>query len=269
MPLLRSDGLDVHYTLADHTDPWAGAATILLYHGFGRNLEFWRRWVPLLSRDYRVLRIDARGCGKTSVPPPTTPYTVDGLIEDVLAVLDHLEIDQVHWGAEASGGHVGMALALAHPRRVASLTLCNTPFQLPASQNDLFVPEEIERYGLGHWATKTLERRLDIDKVDREWIEWSTAEFAKVPPHVAIAQHDMIARANLLPRLHEVGQPVLVMAGQNSKIAPQEQMDTMSRQLPHAKLVLFEGYGQGIAFTAPERCVAQMRVFLQSLVPPG
>ena len=75
----------------------------------------------------------------------------------------------------------------------------------------------------------------------------------------------MIARANLLPRLHEIRQPVLVMAGRNSKIAPQEQMDTMSRQLPHAKLVLFEGYGQGIAFTAPERCVAQMRSFLQSI----
>jgi len=191
------------------------------------------------------------------------------LVDDVLAVLDHLGIDNVHWGAEASGGHVGMALALAHPNRVASLTLCNTPFQLPASANDLFVPDEIRRFGLGYWATKTLERRLDVDRIDREWIDWSTAEFAKVPPHVAIAQHDMIAGANLLPRLSEVSQPVLVMAGRNSKIAPQEQMSTMSRHLPHAKLVLFEGYGQGIAFTAPERCVTQMLEFLQSLPQPA
>jgi len=269
MPFVESDGLDIHYTLADHTDPWVDAPTVLLYHGFGRNLAFWRRWVPLLSRDHRVLCIDARGCGRTSVPPPTSPYTVDALVSDVLAVLDHLDIDHVHWGAEASGGHVGMALALARPHRVASLTLCNTPFQLPASANDLFVPEEVERFGLGHWAAKTLERRLDIDRIDREWVDWSLAEFAKVPPHVAIAQHDMIARANLLPRLREVSQPVLVMAGRNSKIAPREQMDTMTRQLPHAQLVLFEGYGQGIAFTAPEVCVERMRSFLRSLAPAG
>jgi len=265
MAVVRVGDVGVHYAFADYTDPWRSAETILLYHGFGRNLEFWRRWVPLLARDYRILRIDARGCGGSSVPPPTVPYTVDALVQDAIGVLDHLGIARVHWGAEASGGHVGMALALAHPERVSSLTLCNTPFQLPASTNDLFVPEEVERFGLGHWATKTLERRLDLDKIDRGWVEWSTGEFAKVPPRIAIAQHDMIARANLLPRLGSIARPVLVMAGRNSKIAPQEQMATMSQQLPHAKLVLFEGYGQGIAFTAPERCVAEMRTFLQEL----
>ncbi len=265
MPVIRVGEVDVHYELADFTDPWRSAPTVLLYHGFGRNLEFWRRWVPLLARDYRVLRIDARGCGGSSAPPPSVPYTVAALLEDVLAVLDRLAIERVHWGAEASGGHVGMALALEHPERVASLTLCNTPFQLPASANDLFIPEEVERFGLGHWATKTLERRLDIDKIDRGWIDWSIGQFARVPARIAIAQHDMITRANLLPRLGSITQPVLVMAGRNSKIAPQEQMATMASQLPHAKLVLFEGYGQGIAFTAPERCVAEMRGFLQSL----
>ncbi|RPI48578.1 MAG: alpha/beta hydrolase, partial [Betaproteobacteria bacterium] len=124
-------------------------------------------------------------------------------------------------------------------------------------------PEEVEELGLGHWATKTLERRIDTARVDPGWIAWSIAEFAKVPPHVAIAQHDMIARANLLPRLGAVTQPVLVMAGSNSKIAPEAQMTTMAQQLPRAKLVLFESYGQGIAFSAPERCVAEMRAFLQ------
>ena len=52
---------------------------------------------------------------------------------------------------------VGMALALAHPDRVASLTLCSTPFQLPASANDLFVPEKVEKFGLGQRTAKTLE----------------------------------------------------------------------------------------------------------------
>jgi 3-oxoadipate enol-lactonase len=265
MAILRVGEVDLHFQFAEYTDPWGRAETILLYHGFGRNLAFWQPWVPLLARDYRVLRIDARGCGGSSTPPPGAPYDVELLVGDVLAVLDHLGIEEVHWGAEASGGHIGMAVALAHPERIASLTLCNTPFQLPASANDLFVPAEVEQYGLGHWAIKTLERRIDIAKVSRAWIDWSIAEFAKVPAHVAIAQHDMIARANLLPRLAEVTQPVLVMAGRNSKIAPQEQMATMSSTLPHAKLVLFENYGQGIAFSAPERCVAEMRAFLQDL----
>jgi 3-oxoadipate enol-lactonase len=152
MPHARvDDGVDIHYQVTDYTDPWRTAATVLLHHGFGRNMEFWRAWVPLLAGEYRVVRIDARGCGESTVPPPGSPYTLDMMVKDALGVMDHLGIERVHWGAEASGGHVGLALALAHRERVASLSLCNTPFQLPQSSNDLFVPEEVEKLGLGHY----------------------------------------------------------------------------------------------------------------------
>ena len=57
----------------------------------------------------------------------------------------------------------------------------------------------------------------------------------------------------------------LVMAGVNSKIAPREQMEKMRDALPNAKLVLFEGYTQGIAFSAPQRCVREMLTFIAEL----
>ena len=262
MPFAHVGDIDIHYALDDYTDPWRSSDTVLLHHGFGRNMEFWREWVPLLARHFRVLRLDARGCGRTTVPPRGAPYELDMLVQDAVGLLDCLGITRVHWAAEASGGHVGLALALAHPERISSLTLCNTPFRLPQSANDNFVPREIEELGLGYWARKTLHNRIDVDCVDPGWIEWSIAEFDKTPRHIAIAQHDMIARGNLLPRLPQVRVPVLVMAGNKSSIAPREQMTEMQRQLPQAKLVLFEGYGQGIAFSAPERCVTEMRAFI-------
>ena len=265
MALARLGSVSIHYDVTDYTDPWRASETVLLHHGFGRNLNFWREWVPLLARHYRVLRVDARGCGESPAPPRGAPYTLDLLMQDAVGVMDHLGIERVHWCAEASGGHVGLAVALAHPQRIASLTLCNTPFQLPQSANDNFSETEVEELGLGFWARKTLPNRIDIDKVTAEWMEWSIAEHDKTPRHVAIAQHAMIAQGNLLPRLHEVSAPVLVMAGSGSKIAPKEQMIQMRDALPHAKLVLFEGYTQGIAFSAPERCVNEMRLFLDSL----
>jgi 3-oxoadipate enol-lactonase len=265
MATARIGDIDIHYDVADYTDPWRDSETILLHHGFARNLQFWREWVPLLARDYRVVRLDARGCGKTTVPPYGAPYTMELMMRDALGLMDHLGIERVHWGAEASGGHVGLAIAIAHPERIASLTLCNTPFQVPKSFMDNFVAEEVEKFGLGYWARKTLQNRIDVDKISPEWIEWSTAEFDKTPHHIAIAQHEMIAQGNIYPRLHEVRAPVLLMAGVKSSIAPKEQMTQMQQQLPQAKLVLFEGYGQGIAFMVPERCVAEMRTFLKSL----
>lgn len=267
MPFARVGDLDIHYEVSDYTDPWREPETVLLHHGFARNLEFWRRWVPLLARDYRVLRLDSRGCGQTTVPPPGAPYTLDMMVEDAVGLLDHLGLNQVHWAAEASGGIVGMATALAHPERIASLTLCNTPVRLPKATNDLFVVNEVERFGLGYWARKTITGRIDVEKVSPEWIEWSIEQHDKTPRHIGIIQHEIMAQGDFYPRLHEIRAPVLVMAGMNSKTAPQEQMKQMEEQMPHAKLVLFEGYGQGIAFMAPERCVAEMRAFLKENFP--
>lgn len=265
MPHACIGDIDIHYEISDFTEPWRRSETVFLHHGFARNLHFWRAWVPSLAHDYCVVRLDARGCGASTIPPPGSTYTLDMMMADALGLMDHLGIERVHWGAEASGGHVGLAAAIAHPDRIASLTLCNTPFQLPKSTNALFIPDEVARLGVGHWARKTLTRRIDVDKVDPRWIEWSTAQFDACAPHSAIAQHAMIAAGDLFPRLREVRAPVLVMAGKNSKIAPQSQMTQMQAQLPQAKLVLFEGYGQGIAFSAPERCVAEMKAFLADL----
>src|SRR5262245_64853495 len=69
---VRVGDLDIHYDLADYTVPWRETPpqTFLLYHGYARNMLFWRPWVPLLAADYRVLWFDARGCGETTKPAP-------------------------------------------------------------------------------------------------------------------------------------------------------------------------------------------------------
>jgi pimeloyl-ACP methyl ester carboxylesterase len=257
----------IHFDLADYSDPWKEPETVLLHHGFARNLEFWRSWVPLLAGDYRVLRYDSRGHGKTTIPPPGAPYTLDQMVDNAVALIQALEIDKVHWVGEASGGIVGMAVALAHPERIASLTLCNTPFRLPSTTNELFVPEEVQAHGLSYWARKTLHNRLDVDKVAPQWIAWSTEQFDRTPPHIAIAEHKMLEAGDFYSRLHEIRHPVLIMAGDQGKIAPKEQMEQMAAQMPNARLHLFQGYRQGIAFTAPEQCVAQMRAFLAGIPP--
>jgi pimeloyl-ACP methyl ester carboxylesterase len=68
----RIGDIDIHYHLADFTEPWRAppAETFLLYSGYCRSLEFWHAWVPLLGRDYRVLRMDPRGYGSSGKPAP-------------------------------------------------------------------------------------------------------------------------------------------------------------------------------------------------------
>ena len=81
--------------------------------------------------DAAVLRFNSRGCGNTTPPVPGAPYTMDQLVGDAIGLLDKLGIERAHWVGESSGGIVGIATALAHPARLHTLTLCNTPFKVP------------------------------------------------------------------------------------------------------------------------------------------
>ena len=67
MPLLnRTAGVSIHYEINDFTDPWADRPYLLLQHGNGRSARFWYRWIPYLSRHYKVIRPDMRGLGRST-----------------------------------------------------------------------------------------------------------------------------------------------------------------------------------------------------------
>ena len=120
----RVNGTDIHFHLADYTDPWRADSveTFLMYPGYCRNIEFWHAWVPLLARDYRVLRMDPRGYGHSGKPAAGEGVDLDQSIQDALGLMDALGIERVHWVGESTGGKVGMAIALQSPGRIASIT---------------------------------------------------------------------------------------------------------------------------------------------------
>lgn len=268
MPTVPVGDITINYELADYTDPWRESETFLLYHGYARNMSFWYAWVPLLGRSYRVLRFDARGCGQTTAPPPGASYSIEQLAGDAVGLLDHLGIGRVHWVGESSGGIVGLAAALSHPDRIASLTLCNTPFRIPGAIVDTYAVGEtshgaaIEKYGVGEWCRKTLPYRLDVGKAPPDMGEWYAREMDRTPKHVAIALHELFSSGDFWPHLPTVRAPTLILVGANSPIARREQMEQMQERMPKARLVVFEGYGHGINLLAPERCVAEIRSFL-------
>src|SRR5580698_10642153 len=98
-------GLKLAYRTYDFTDPWRNAPTILLQHGFGRHGGFWYKWIPYLSRFYRLLVPDTRGFGQSrSGFSIGTGFSLDDLAADIPRILDAAGVDQVHYVGEALGG---------------------------------------------------------------------------------------------------------------------------------------------------------------------
>ena len=64
MPTAKLDEtLEMYYEDDDYTDPWRAPETVVLHHGNAKSSRLWYAWVPLLARQYRVVRLDARGFG--------------------------------------------------------------------------------------------------------------------------------------------------------------------------------------------------------------
>ena len=97
---------------------------VVLSHVIGSSLVMWEPQMEVLNERYHVLRYDTRGLGSSSAP--NEPYSMEMLVADAAALLDAVEFDRVHWVGLSLGAMIGMGLAINHPDRLRSLTLCDS-----------------------------------------------------------------------------------------------------------------------------------------------
>jgi pimeloyl-ACP methyl ester carboxylesterase len=254
-----AEGLSLHCAADDYLWPWEAPTPVLMMHGFARNATFWNRWVPAIAESRRVYRPDLLGCGASDVPAAGYHFTPDTIAGEILAVLDSLSLSRVHWVGESSGGIIGLLLAATHPARIASLVLCNTPTRIPDEIRGIYslgkdsTAAAIRALGTGAWCRQTLGYRLDLDHSSAALQEWVIAEMDKTRPDIAAALHDCFESVDLRPLLAGIKAPVLLLSGDKSRIAS-EQQKILADTLPRGRLELFAGYGHGVNLLQPERC---------------
>ena len=260
MPTVRlAAGLSVHCAVDDYLWPWQASSPVLMMHGFARNATFWNRCVPAIAETRRIYRPDLLGCGASDAPASEYSYTAQNIEAQILAVLDAFSLARVHWVGESSGGIIGMMLAAAHPARIASLVLCNTPTRISNEIRKTYSLDQestaaaIKAYGTGEWCRRTLDYRLDLDHASEQLREWCIAEMGKTRANIAAALHECFEAVDLQPVLRTVTTPVLLLSGDKSPIAS-EQQKIFAETLPDGRLELFAGYGHGINLLQPERC---------------
>ena len=66
MPFILSGGFRLYVEVIDIAEPWRNNhATILLHHGIGAESGIWTDWISALARQYRIVRFDMRGFGRS------------------------------------------------------------------------------------------------------------------------------------------------------------------------------------------------------------
>ncbi len=126
--IAAADGLHLEVATAGPLD----APAVLFVHGNGPNC---RQFAPQFERfgdRYRLIAPSLRGHGRSDLPatPSVADFTIARLAADVVAVLDHLEVDRAHLVGNSLGGLIGFELATTVPERLATLTTYGTTAQL-------------------------------------------------------------------------------------------------------------------------------------------
>jgi pimeloyl-ACP methyl ester carboxylesterase len=112
---------NIYYEI--HGDICADAEhTILFTHGNGNCVEDWHAlgYTKKLKGDYKLIMIDALGYGESDKPHDVIYYAAENRASDILAVLDHLDLNKVHFFGASIGGSVGFVLADLYPERFLS-----------------------------------------------------------------------------------------------------------------------------------------------------
>lgn len=106
-----------------YTDEGSGEPVVLL-HGFAVNADLnWRLpgLTAALSDEFRVIAMDLRGHGLSDKPHEAEHYGM-AMANDVVALLDHLEIERVHLVGYSLGGLIALKLATTHPDRLITVS---------------------------------------------------------------------------------------------------------------------------------------------------
>lgn len=255
------DGLRFHYLVDDFTDAWADAPALVMLHAAMGNATRWNPWVPSLCRDYRVIRPDLRGHGRTPVPGPDTALSPAVLARDVVALLDHLGIERAHVVGNSAGGYVGQHLAMLHPERVRTLALYGSAPGLKNSQAASWLPR-VQAIGLRAFLAETLDDRFPPHLAGTPQAEaFLDALGSNDVPWIARFVGTMAA-LEWSGELHRIRCPVLAVVPGAGRIGAGDAYRPLRDNIPQCEYLVYDGERHSICEYLPERCVADLRAFL-------
>ena len=269
MPLLnRTAGVSIHYEIDDFTDPWADRPYLLLQHGNGRSARFWYRWIPYLSRHYKVIRPDMRGLGRsTGRLDLAQDITLDALVGDLAALLDHLGAADVHYCGESMGGILGLAFAARHPDRVRTLTLVATPVFIEDAMKQRYAMghgsriEAMQEMGIRQWVAATTRAARIPAEEEPELFDWYVEEFAKGDGQVQIAMSKLVNAANASDFLPAIQSPVLGLYPTSGQIASPAQEALLRDGLADFELIHLPTPYHMVHLLYPEECTREVLRF--------
>lgn len=271
--LLTVDGRRVHVDARGEGFP------LLLLHGFGASTLLWEPVLPELARARRAVAIDLHGFGWTERPSDPAAYTLEGQERMVLAVADQLGFRRFDLAGHSYGGAIALFIASRHPERVRSLVLVDNAMPEYAA---LRRSNRYENRGIARLFVRTVglraarvryglresyaDDRKVSDELVRDYLERLRVEGVEDAFYGLTAPN---GEAPVELDLASIGQPTLVVWGEEDALIPVEEARASAARLPQGRFVELPACGHVPTSECPEAFVAAVLPFLLETADGG
>ena len=261
MPQFEHQGRRISYD--SHGE---GERTLVLVHGLLMNRHMFDRLAPeMAARGNRVVSVDLLGHGDSDRPPEMVNYGMDFFAQQVIALLDHLEVDEAVIGGTSLGANTTLTIARLEPERVRGMMV-----EMPVLDNALlgvsviFTPILLGlRFGEPILKrTSALARRIPRSNYILDlWLD-----LARSDPTPSAAVLEGLFLGPGAPHHDErvkMQQPTLVIGHHADPLHPFSDSGMLAEELPNARLVEANSILEWR--TSPERLDEELARFLDEV----
>lgn len=235
MPMIDADGCPIHVAI----DGRDGGPTIVLSNSLGSTIKMWEPQLAALASEFRVVRYDRRGHGKSGT---SGPYSFERFGRDVIAILDALNIRTAHWCGLSMGGMVGQWLGANAPERFDRIVLANTTCHFADPSRFQGRIKAVTQKGMASIADAVIPAWLTGDFREREpgITEEIRSMFVATPVEGYIGCCEALSRLDHRDLLPKIAQPVLIIAGRHDTSTTVQQAEVMRKAIPKANMTLLD-----------------------------
>jgi 3-oxoadipate enol-lactonase len=237
---------------------------LVLIHEIGGMIESYDDIVPALAEHHQIVRYDLRGCGLSEFAH--APLTLDLLLKDLEALLDHLELKRVSLAGCALGAAIAIAFALERPERVDRIVAMSPALSVPPERRsatlaraDLFEKEGMRPSQDARLASSYPEAL----RGDRERYLQVFRRRLSANPYGVAALIRVLAGLDIMDRLPQLTRPLLVVAGTHDGDRPPSVVKKVAESVPHARYVEIPS-GHFMPSQTPTLVADTLTSFLQS-----
>jgi pimeloyl-ACP methyl ester carboxylesterase len=264
--VFRHDGQRLAYTVYGE-----GRRTVVLLHGLLLSQRMHERLAAdLAARGNRVVTMDLLGHGRSDRPRDMWHHSMALYAEQVLALLDHLRVDEAVVGGTSLGANVTLEVALRDPSRLRGMVI-----EMPVLDNALlagalaFTPlmvalsfAEPVMAGIA-WAARRVPSRLVP-----YWLDVALDVLRQDPgPSAAVIQGILFGR--VAPHRRErrtFRTPALIIGHRRDPIHPFSDADLLASELRNGRLVQASTILE--LRLSPERLTNEIAAFLDECWAP-